>query len=575
MGLPPIRKDCWDMDQISGRFFRSSMCLVAGVGVLIAGPLLAGQSDGPEPISISAAAAYDTSPPLAKMIADAPPPLTLEQLQERRAALRKAYREKHPGEEHEPKAPPAPVAPPPVVPAAAAVEQTGFGMRPALALKAGFDGLGASFAGPRGATHARNPSDNSLAVGPEHIVQIVNSDFAVYAKDGHVLQGPVSTRTIFAGFPGECGKVDFGDAVVRYDQIAKRWVFILPIFQRPDDDKNYAVCYAVSAENNPMGRYHRYEFTRSLFPDYPRPGVWPDGYYLGTSSGDTVIQKLLCVAERRAMLKGQPAREQCSVINGVNFLNPADIEGTQLPPRGAPNLALAAGGTQLKGIFDSQEISYYSFHADWMHPEKSKVDGPFSVAVAPYHYLCNGQLTSCVPQPGTQQRLDAQGDKLMQRVVYRRRGSRQSIVAAHSVNAAGGGGGVRWYEFQVGGDGALRLNQQGTFAPKGGFRWLPSISMDRTGDIVMGYSFGDSTDYVGQRLTGRRARDKKGAMTLGETVLAKGAAAQTDTLRWEDYTTMDVDPVDDCTFWYVGDYFQPHAKHYSTRIGSVRLPECR
>lgn len=541
----------------------------------MAGTLSATQSDRPGPVSIAPAAAYDTSPPLAKMIADLPPPLTLEQIRKRRAALRKAYREKHPGEEHEPKAPPEPVSPPPVVAAAAAVEQTEFGSRPALALKASFDGLGVGFSGPRGGTHARNPSDNSLAVGPEQIVQVINSGFAIYAKNGHVLEGPVPARTIFSGFSGECGKVDFGDVVVRYDQIAKRWVFILPIFNRPEGEKNYAVCYAVSADSNLLGRYYRYEFTRSLFPDYPRPGVWPDGYYLGTSSGDTVIQKSLCVAERNAMLKGQPAREQCSVVNGVNFLNPADIEGTQLPPRGAPNLALAAGGTQLKGIYDSRDIHYYKFHADWVHPEKSTVGGPFAVAVAPYHYLCNGQLTSCVPQPGTRQRLDAQGDKLMQRVIYRRRGNRQSIVATHSVNTAGGGGGVRWYEFRVNGDGDLQLFQQGTFAPKGGFRWLPSISMDRTGDIVVGYSFGDSTDYVGQRLTGRRDGDKKGEMTLGETVLAKGAAAQTDTVRWEDYTTMDVDPKDDCTFWYVGDYFQPHAKRYSTRIGSVRLPECR
>lgn len=563
------------MNQISGRFSKPSAYLMASAALLTAWPLLAAQADRPKPVGIAPAAAYDTSPPLAKMIADAPPPLTLEQMEERRAARRKAYREKHPGEEHEPKAPPEPVSPPPVVAAATAVEQTAPGSRPALALKTSFDGLGAGFAGPRGETHARNPSDNSLAVGPGRIVQVVNSGFAIYAKNGHVLEGPLPARTIFAGFPGECGKVDFGDVVVRYDQIAKRWVFILPIFNRPDGEKNYAVCYAVSADSNVLGRYHRYEFTRSLFPDYPRPGVWPDGYYLGTSSGDTVIQKSLCVAERSAMLKGQPAREQCSVIDGVNFLNPADIEGTQLPPRGAPNLVLAAGGTQLKGIYDSQSIHYYKFHVDWAHPAQSMVGGPFTVAVAPYHYLCNGQLTSCVPQPGTKQRLDAQGDKLMQRVVYRRRGNQQSIVAAHSVNTAGGGGGVRWYEFQVGGDGALRLSQQGTFAPKGGFRWLPSISMDHVGDIVVGYSFGDSTDYVGQRLTGRLARDKKGEMTLGETVLAKGAAAQTATVRWEDYTTMDVDPADDCTFWYVGDYFKPHAKRYSTRIGSVRLPECR
>ncbi|MGH9483018.1 MAG: hypothetical protein ACRD1L_13100, partial [Terriglobales bacterium] len=466
----------------------------------------------------------------------------------------------------------------PVPAAAAAIEQLAPGPRPAAPLAANFAGLGAGFAGPQGVAAFRNPSDNSLAVGPNQVVQTVNSQLAIFTKTGRVLYGPVPTRVIFDGFQGECGQVGFGDVVVRFDQLAQRWVFVLPIFRKPAGsgaDTPYGICYAVSQSSDPLGRYYRYDFARALFPDYPRLGIWPDGYYLGTSTGDTVIQKHACVAERAAMLAGRDAREACAIVEGINFLNPEDLVGPNLPPAGAPNLVFAAGGTQLHDVFEDAAINYYRFHVDWDQPARSRFTGPYKIAVAPYHYLCNGQLTSCVPQPGTNRRLDAQGDKIMQRVIYRRIGRRQSIVAAHSVNTTGGGGGVRWYEFRLDAGGAPQPYQQGTFDPGGGFRWMASPGMDRAGDIALGYSFGDGLDFAGQRLAARLAGDPPGRLTLAETVLAQGGAAQVNTLRWEDYTTLDVDPADDCTFWYVGDYLKPGATAYSTAIGAIKLPGCR
>ena len=102
------------------------------------------------------------------------------------------------------------------------------------------------------------------------------------------------------------------------------------------------MCYAVSVTSDPMGEYYRYEFLRPLFPDYPRPAVWPDGYYVPTSTSDDFIQKHTCVVDRARMLKGEPATEQCVVIDGVNFLNNVDLEGKRLPPAGAPNIVLAS-----------------------------------------------------------------------------------------------------------------------------------------------------------------------------------------------------------------------------------------
>lgn len=537
--------------------------------------------------------------------------------------------------------PAAPPPPPPVitVPAgAAAIEQTAMGTAPAVPLLASFDGLGVGFEGPQGTANMRQPSDNTLAVGHDHIVQIVNSRMAIFTKKGkkydttgRVLYGPVATNNVFKGFGGECEAKNNGDAVVRYDQLADRWLIVMPIFsrgpQRPDQpgewkggepahvspigrapDRSeplfqpppappeppaapggrrgqpgqrppqqtgpYSMCYAVSVTADPMGAYYRYEFLRPLFPDYPRPAVWPDGYYIPTSTGDEVIQKHACVIQRDRMLKGEPASEQCVIIDGVNFLNNADVDGKNLPPSGAPNIMMATGGTQLKKIFEDDGVYVWKFHVDWKDPSKTSVAGPQKIAVAPYRYLCDGQLTNCVPQQGSERRLDAQGDKIMARLVYRRIGDRESVVAVHSVNTSAKGGGVRWYEFRVDKQRNVSLFQQGTYAPDANFRWMGSPAIDKQGNIGIGYSFGGASTFAGQRFAARRVDDPKGQLTLAETTLVEGEGVQTP-MRWEDYTQTAMDPSDDCTIWYVGDYIKKDAASYSSRIGAFRIPGCK
>ena len=362
---------------------------------------------------------------------------------------------------------------------AVAIEQKELGTKAEPAIVARFDGLGEGFEGPQGTARFGNPSDNSLAVGLDHIVQIVNTRMAVYTKKGKrfdttgkVLYGPVATGNVFKGFFGEGVELNNGDAVVRYDQLADRWLIVMPVFRRlppremeppapksgepaqrsmegikgqPGDPAplhqptseeraeipgrgqgggrgalnaggSYAMCYALSTSSDPLGSYYRYQFVRPLFPDYPRPAVWPDGYYVPTSTGDRVVQKQAFVVDRVKMLKGEDAIEQGFIIDGVNFSNNADVDGQQTPPPDAPNIMMAAGGTQLKHILDDDGIYYWKFHVDWDNPAKSKLDGPTKISVAPYHYLGGGQLTNTVPQPGIERRLDAQGDKIMQRL---------------------------------------------------------------------------------------------------------------------------------------------------------------
>ncbi len=346
---------------------------------------------------------------------------------------------------------------------AAEVEQTTAGTQPSATLVASFDGLGFGFRGPHGPAAGRNPSDNSLAVGPDHIVQTVNSRLAIFSKTGDVLYGAVPTNTVFRGFGGTCETRNNGDAVVRYDQLADRWLIVMPIFRRmparpdqpetweasetaylsppgvpgqpgpaaplfipplapadsveparsgrrlprpPEEEGPYSMCYAVSTSSDPIGSYYRYEFLRPLFPDYPRPAVWPDGYYNPTSTGDDVVQKHTCVVDRNRMLAGEPATEQCFVVDDVNFLNNADLDGKALPPAGAPNVVMATGGTQLEEDFADDGIYAWQFAVDWENPEDTRLSGPEKIAVAPYEYLCDGQLTNCRPAAGFTGRQD-------------------------------------------------------------------------------------------------------------------------------------------------------------------------
>jgi hypothetical protein len=478
---------------------------------------------------------------------------------------------------------PPPIPPPPPAPeipaAGAAVEQTVQGTRPAIEAVASFDGLGEGFTGTIG---GRGGIDISLAVGPDHIFEILNGSMAVFSKKGKkydttgkLLYGAVPNNTVFAGFGVRCNAVNNSDTVVRYDQLANRWLIVLPIFSRP-----YAMCYAVSATPDPLGPYYRYEFQRPLFPDYPRPAVWPDGYYNPTSTSDDLLpevitQKHECIADRDKMLKGLPATEQCVVIDGGVFMLNTDVDGRRPPPAGAPNIMMSTGGTQLMKIFEDDGIYFYKVHVDWSDVSKTSVSAPQKIAVAPYHYLCDGQLSNCVSQPGTARRLDSQGDKLIQRLVYRNFGDHEAILAEHSVATTAHGGGVRWYEFRLDKQRDPVLYQQATYAPGGLFRWLGSVAMDRKGNLGIGYSFGGDPNFAGQRFAARTAKDPKGQLTFHESVLAEGKASQTGSLRWEDYTNITVDPSDDCTLWFVGNYLKSGAASSTTRIGAFAVPGCK
>ena len=434
-----------------------------------------------------------------------------------------------------PPAPPPPVLAPEIHGAAAAIEQTTQGKRPPIPLVDGFDALGEGFSGREfpGANTGdssgagRGGIDISLAVGPDHVFEILNGNMAVFSKKGKkysetgkLLYGAVPNNTVFAGFGVRCGVSNNSDSVVRYDQLADRWLIVVPVFTRPPDNPEgpYAMCYAVSATSDPLGPYYRYEFQRPLFPDYPRPAIWPDGYY---NPDQHERQSAAGCDHAEARLHRGPQQDAARAAGNRavrgdrrRCVHAERRRGRQACFRraGAPNIMMSTGGTQLHEDLRGRR---HLFLQGPCRLERPVEDRPCrrrrKIAVAPYHYLCDGQLSNCVSQPGTERRLDSQGDKLMQRLVYRNFGDHESILAEHSVATAAQAAECAGTSSASTSSAIRCCIQQATYAPDRMYRWLGSMAMDRKGNIGIGYSFGGGPNYPGQRFAARLAKDPQGA----------------------------------------------------------------
>ncbi|MEO5950955.1 MAG: hypothetical protein ABIQ44_00630, partial [Chloroflexia bacterium] len=387
------------------------------------------------------------------------------------------------------------------------------------------------------------PPDTNGEVGATQYVQMVNEGVQVFNKsNGASVLGPVSISTFWSGFGGVCETGGAGDPVVLYDQLANRWL----ISQFAGGSTITDECVAVSTTSDATGSYYRYGFhLGSNFFDYPHLGVWPDGYYASfnvfNSAGTSYLGPQPVVFDRSRMLNGLSANFQTVAALGSSrapFL-PSDLDGSTLPPVGAPNHFAGFGNP----------LPLYNFHVDWATPSNTTFVNYANLSVAGFTQLCTISR-NCVPQPSTSTKLDGIGDRLMFRAAYRNFGDHEALVLNHTVNVGSGQAGIRWYEVR-GLAGTPSVFQQGSYAPDTTNRWMGSAAMDSVGDIAVGYSASSTSVFPSLRYAGRLASDPLGQLSQGEAVLFAGLGSQSSTgNRWGDYSDMTVDPVDDCTFWY-------------------------
>ena len=424
------------------------------------------------------------------------------------------------------------------------------------------------------------PPDPSGEAGPNHYVQATNVGFQIFTKNGNTVMGPAKIDTLWAGVGDACENKGRGDPIVQYDQLAQRWVITQFAFDKVNNTPTapFFECVAVSQTADPLRGYFLYSFPMGnlSFPDYPHFGVWPDAYYMTVHLFQTgeagQFQRLGVFAfDREAMLRGAAATRQFVLSDPGTFYGmlPADADGSIPPPTGSSNFLVALNDSR-------DQILLYKYFIDWMDPSASGVQGPAVLQTGPWDGDMCGGSHSCIPQAQTPTLLDpAANQSVMYRAAYRNFGDHEALVVNHTVDATGTDkAGVRWYEI---GDlqAAPFIAQGSTYSPPDDLhRWMGSIAMDRSGDIAVGFSGSSAQEFPSVRYAGRLVDDPPDTLAQGEVFLA-GQGSQLGTNRWGDYTHLSVDPSDDCTFWYTGEYYpQSTQLGWSTAIVAFRFPSC-
>jgi hypothetical protein len=420
------------------------------------------------------------------------------------------------------------------------------------------------------------PPDTNGAVGSTQFVETVNLAYAVYDKTtGSMTLGPVLLNTIWSGFGGLCQTVAGGDPVVLWDRAAQRW-FVSELAYNGSLTSNY-VCIAVSTSADATGSYNRYAYSfGNSLPDYPKYAIWPDAYYLSVNifgnSGFSFNGAEPCAFDRTAMIAGGTAAMVCFQPNVINYsFLPTDWDGATAPPSSAPN--------HFFQLFTGTTLQQYDFHVDFVNTNNSTFTGPTTITVHNWTQICT-TTRACIPQPSPGEKVDSLGDRLMFRAAYRNFGTYESVTLDHTVKPGSGStavGAARWYELRatpVGG--TFSVFQQGTFQHKTISLWMASIAQDKVGDIAMGMSASSTSVKPSVVYIGRVPTDPVGKMESPFIVARGGGVQQAGGNRWGDYSSMSIDPSDDCTFWYSQEYYTANSSaNWATRINSFKFPGCQ
>ena len=434
-----------------------------------------------------------------------------------------------------------------------------------------------------------SPGDPVVEVGANHVIYAVNSGgsgtyFNVYDKAGALVAGPITFGSLAPA--GTACSSDGGDPIVLYDRQAGRW-FILAL-----DSSN--LCTYVSKTSDPVtGGWWSYNYPTPTLPDYPHCGVWNDAYVCGDNEGGAQVS--LYAFDRANMLNGataRPAQRFASIPKlagyGFQMITPATFYGSAAAPAGRKQIVArhrddeAHDGAAADGAQDFLEL--YEMTIDWDTPANSGITALPRIGITEFNsWFRNYSTFATVPQPtSTTARLDPIREVLLNQLIYRNMGTHEAIVGTLATNQDPARSGtvvdsaVRWFELRKNGSGAWTLFQEGTFSPGDAetHHLMGTIAMDKFGNMALGYNITKTsapTKFATLGYTGRSVADAAGVMSLGENEIAIGAAVETSG-RWGDYYQMTVDPVDDCTFWFVGMY-RPTGG-WQTRIQDFKFPAC-
>jgi hypothetical protein len=413
------------------------------------------------------------------------------------------------------------------------------------------------------------PPDANGVVGPNHYMQTINTTYAIYNKSGALVAGPTNLNTLFSGVIG--ATCNDGDPVVLFDEQANRWL----VTEFSICGSNDYMLLAVSTTSDPTGTWYKYSFDVADMPDYPKFGVWRDGYYMGTnnSSGNDIY-----VFQRSVMLTGGASPQMVgfanawrpTTIDGFMCVPPLDNDGA-FAPTGSPGLFITINDDAIGG--GSDQLWIYELAVNWTTPGSSTFTRTQQINVAAFDSNFGANWTN-IAQYGTAQELDAIPQVIMNAPQYRNFGTYQTIVCCHTVDVdATDHAGIRWYELRKT-TGSWSIRQQATYAPDGHSRWMGSIMLNGDNELALGYSISSSSIYPGIRYCGQSSdayAEGLGVMDISESIIQDGAGSQTGAERWGDYSAMSVDPSNDSVFWFTTEYISSGGSRL-TKIASFNIP---
>ncbi|MEO8801978.1 MAG: Ig-like domain-containing protein [Rudaea sp.] len=483
-----------------------------------------------------------------------------------------------------------------------------FPLAPMPAASATFAGVGYNDTVNGGRAGGGFPPDTNGDVGSTYYIQSVNTAIGIFDKTTGARTAAFTINQLWSvsGTSTVCLNKNDGDPVVLHDARNDRWILtdFAFGFSGSNPQKPFYQCIAVSKTGDPVsGGWYFYAVQMdtgasggppaNTLNDYPKFGLWNDGcLYMGangfTSAGGAYGGAIFASFNTANLYAGSALTSSIGYLpyNSANSypfsMFPADLLGSSagsLPPAGTPE------------YFVAQSQNSYAFNVRKFTPGANCGAGGTlgaAKAVNQTSFSLNSSTSDIVPQKGTAIALDSLEDRLMQRVQYRKIGSAESIWVVHSV---GNGSSIvptqsQWAQIDVtGGTVATTPVQQQIFAPDTTkSRWMAGIAVDGQGNAAMGYSRSSSTDYPSIYVAGRLVTDPLNDLPQSEIALVSGGGSQTNNCggaacsRWGDYSSMTIDPTDDCTFWFTDEYYDTTANgsagNWQTRIGSFKFPLC-
>jgi hypothetical protein len=431
------------------------------------------------------------------------------------------------------------------------------------------------------------PADMNGDVGPDHYFQIVNSLMRVYSKTGQPMSPPLKISSLFQSLGTVCSTRNDGLAIIQYDPVADRWLVSQTCVAFPP----FRQMVAVSKTGDPLGQYYAYEFVMPnvKLNDFPKFGVWPDAYYMSTDEflGADYVGAGAFAFDREKLLAGDPSASyvyfnlQVPVSPRRKGLLPSDFDGLRTPPAGAPNVFASYTATEYGDAQDA--IRLYDFHADFDDPFSStfteRSESP--IAVAAFDPTSpDGRTDISQPPPG--EKLDSQSDRLNYRLAYRNFGKHESLVFNQTVRTTPVSStyqaGVRVYELRKS-SASYTVAEQSTIGEPTISRWIASAAQDHQGNLAVQYNIGNAEKRPSIFYTGKLAGDPPGVFRAEASLFDGTGVQKAFGWRWGEYSGMNVDPVDDCTFWMTNGYYSFESQELSdfawlTRIGNFKFAEC-